>query len=559
MTEIETFQPEKRTLGQILSSTSPPIRVPDFQRDFSWTDEQVSEFWSDLTAFSNNEHASKLAGKEYFLGAAVLVNNGSYHLLLDGQQRLATTTILLAALRDKINEFKGDAARQIQDNYIAFENFLTGGRTSKLQLNIFDRDFFRDRIQSFPRLENIPVTKKSHRLILRAYDYFQSQVSEAWDSVGGGRKGFDWAANTALTLCEHVAIVTVTSNNEKTAASIFATLNDRGIGLSTVDLIRSFVLQHADETQREEILQCWNSTLEACGTAVGAETLIRLSWVSQHGDIKTRALYKEVSDSFGSGETPLDYSRRLRDDAVLYRRLREGDTEDDELQDYWPVLRILNANAAYALLLAAHHSLSEDEQKTLAKAAVSLAIRHNIVCDIDRAKFESAIYCAAKKVSSGQGGAETLDDLRSISPVAKRFQDSFAALRFPPSQSSIARYMLRTFETHCAKTEETITAGPAKVHIEHIYPQNPPQEKKWKDHSEFINRLGNLTLLDRHLNIGIKNSDFAIKKQQAYGISRLEITKRLLNYGDNWSPEQIIQRQQLLCGEAEAIWPERLA
>src|ERR1700728_4253951 len=135
MPDIDTFQPEKRALGQLLSSTSPPIRVPDFQRDFSWEDSQVTEFWDDLIAFGGNDPASaKLTGKEYFLGAAVLVNNGSYHLLLDGQQRLATTTILLSALRDKMAEYNENAARQIQDLYIAFEDHLTGERVFKIQL-----------------------------------------------------------------------------------------------------------------------------------------------------------------------------------------------------------------------------------------------------------------------------------------------------------------------------------------------------------------------------------------------------------------------------------------
>jgi uncharacterized protein with ParB-like and HNH nuclease domain len=97
MPDIDTFQPEKRALGQLLSSTSPPIRAPDFQRDFSWED--------DLIAFGGNDPTTaKLTGREYFLGA-ILVNNGSYHLLLDGQQRLATTTILLSALRDKMAEY----------------------------------------------------------------------------------------------------------------------------------------------------------------------------------------------------------------------------------------------------------------------------------------------------------------------------------------------------------------------------------------------------------------------------------------------------------------------
>jgi Protein of unknown function DUF262/Protein of unknown function (DUF1524) len=558
MASIDTFLPEKRTLGQLLSNTSPPIRVPDFQRDFSWTGQQVSEFWSDLVSFGGAEYASKLTGKEYFLGAAVLVNNGSYHLLLDGQQRLATTTILLAVLRDKMAEYSDKAAQQIQDLYIAFENHLTGEKIFKIQLNVFDRHFFRDYIQAFPRAGSPAPTKKSHQLISSAYSYFESQIKEGWDNAGGGKKGFEWAGNTTVVLCEHMALVTVVSNNEKSAASIFATLNDRGIGLSTVDLIRSFVLQRAHQTQHEEILKYWDSTLEACGTGIGAETLIRLSWVSQRGDIKTRALYKEVSDLLDSGVAPIDYSRRLRDDAVFYRRLREGDADDDDQQDDWLAVRILRANAGYALLLAAHNKLTVDSQKTIAKAVVGLAIRHNVVCDLDRAKFESALYSAAKKVSAGEGLDSALAELRSISPSEERFRESFATLKFSQSEHGIARYFLGAIESTMSKTEEVIVAGPAKVHVEHIYPQTPVPEKRWADHAVYVNRAGNLTLLDKGLNIGIKNADFETKKEQAYATSQLKITQALLNFAGEWSPDCVVQRQTVLLEAAESIWPAAL-
>lgn len=558
MAEIETFLPEKRTLGQILSSTSPPIRVPDFQRDYSWAEQQISEFWDDLIAFSGGEPASKLVGREYFFGAAVLVNNGTYHLLLDGQQRLATVTILLAVLRDKINEFKADAAKQIQDQYIAFEDHLTGEKLSKIQLNVFDRAFFRDHIQAFPRVHGVQASKKSHHLIAKAYTYFQIKVLEGWDAAGAGKKGFDWAANITQILREHLALVTVISNNEKSAHSIFATLNDRGIGLSTVDLIRSFVLQHAHETHREEIMQCWDTTLNACGPAIAAESLIRLSWVSQHGDIKTRALYKVVSDLLGQGTTPLDYSRRLRHDATLYRSFRDGDTPDDDLQDYWVALRTLKANSAYALLLAANHKLSQEEQKKLARASVSLAMRHNVVCDLDRARFETTIFAASKKVSDGEGFDAALAHIRAISPDDARFKASFLELAFSQPEHSIARYILSCIEAHLMETKELAVAGPAKVHVEHIYPQTPLQGQKWEMHKTYVNRIGNLTLLDKRINESVKNAVFSVKKQQAYTSSKLEITKALCVLPDVWSSEQIGQRAERLYGDASAIWPATL-
>ncbi len=558
MPEIESFVPEKRTLGQILSSTSPPIRVPDFQRDYSWAEQQVSEFWEDLIGFGGNEVGARLAGKEYFLGAAVLVNNGTYHLLLDGQQRLATSTILLAALRDKINEFKADAAKQIQDQYIAFEDHLTGEKIFKIQLNVFDRTFFRDYIQSFPRVNGTPASKKSHQLITKAYSYFQTKVGEGWESAGDGKKGFDWAAHVTLILREHLALVTVVSNNEKSAASIFATLNDRGIGLSTVDLIRSFVLQHAHETQREEIIQCWDAALDASGTAIASEALIRLSWVSQHGDIKARALYKVVSDLLDQGTSSLDYSRTLRDDAILYRRFRDGDIDDEDLQDYWTALRTLKANSAYALLLAASRRLSAEEQKKLAHALVSLAIRHNIVCNLDRARFETTVYVASKRVSEGAGFDTALADIRAISPDENRFHAGFFEMSFSQPEHSIARYLLRSIETQMAGTAELVVAGPTKVHIEHIYPQTPLEGQKWADHKTYVNRIGNLTLLDKRLNETIKNAGFGVKKQQAYATSRLEITKALCALDDDWCPNQIDQRAESLCETAKTLWPQSL-
>lgn len=532
--------------------------MPDFQRDFSWAEQQVSEFWEDLIAFGGNQAGVQLVGKEYFLGAAVLVNNGSYHLLLDGQQRLATTTILLAALRDQINEFKADAAKQIQSQYIAFEDHLTGETVYKLQLNTFDRTFFRDHIQAFPRIGGTLASKKSHQLISKAYTYFRTKVTAGWESAGGGKKGFDWAVHVTLILREHLALVTVISTNEKSAASIFATLNDRGIGLSTVDLIRSFVLQNAHPTQRDEIIECWDSTLDASGTAIAAEAIIRLSWVSQHGDIKARALYKVVSDQLDAETSALEYSRTLRNDAILYRRFRDGDTDDEDLQDYWTALRTLKANSAYALLLAANRKLSAAEQKRLAGALVSLAIRHNVVCDLDRARFETTIYAAAKSVSEEAGFEAALSGLRAISPDENRFRTSFLTISFSQSEHSIARYLLRSIEAKMATTNEVVVAGATKVHVEHIYPQTPLEGKKWSDHKLHIGQIGNLTLLDKRLNESIKNADFSVKKHQAYASSRLEITRALAMLDDEWTPTSINERANMLCGIAETLWPQSL-
>jgi hypothetical protein len=295
----------------------------------------------------------------------------------------------------------------------------------------------------------------------------------------------------------------------------------------------------------------------SCGTNLAAETLIRISWVAQHGDVKTRALYKIVAEDLDNGTSPLAYSQRLRQDAALFRQFREGDSDDSDLQESLVALRILKFNACYPLLLAAHHGLSPDERKQLAKALVAVVVRHNIVCNLDRAKLENVAYAAAKLLSGGGGFQGALSALQGISPNEDLFKGSFATLSFPIAEHGVARYLLRCFDSKIATTAEVTVAGADRVHVEHIYPQSPPAQARWEEHDRFVRRIGNLTLLDKRLNEQIKNSDFPTKKEKAYKDSRLEITKALLQ-NDSWSPESVTQRQAVLCDVAQTIWPPAL-
>lgn len=118
-------------------------------------------------------------------------------------------------MRDKISEFKSDAAAQIQDQYIAFQDHLTGERVFKIELNIFDRVFFRDSVQNSPRLPDITPLKKSHQLIKAAYGYLKQNADSGWADAGGGKKGLEWTARITQTLREHMALVTVVSNNRQ--------------------------------------------------------------------------------------------------------------------------------------------------------------------------------------------------------------------------------------------------------------------------------------------------------------------------------------------------------
>lgn len=551
------FTTDKRTLGVVLSNTTPPLRVPEYQRDFSWEDQQVAEFWTDLRQFDEQYPGPTINGREYFLGATVFVNNDSYHLILDGQQRLATATILLAALRDKMRAYNANAATQIQDTFIEFHDHLTGELLPKLQLNEFDRAFFRDSIQHLPPAAPI-TTKKSHRLIQKAYQYLAERVQEGWDAQGGGENGFRWAARISKTLTDHVSVVTVVSTDEDSAASIFETLNDRGIGLSTADLLRSWLLHRSPAAQRQEITECWSDVFDCSGTSDGAQALIRLSWVSRFGDVKERSLYKVITRKLTEAHTaPVEYSRQLRFDALYYRRVRTGDTPDIRQRDLWVGLAPLRAQSGYALLMAANRAVPEDAQKRLSKALFSLIVRHNIVCDKDRSKFEATVFAASKALSDGAGEQQALTLLRSLSPTDEDVKQSFSHLAFSRQQQSMAQVVLRPIEYSLRATEELIISTPDRVHLEHIYPQRPADADRLQAHDEYVGRIGNLTLLDHRLNEAAQNSPFTVKRDRYYTGSELYLTRALLRT-NQWTPTEIDARQSQLCDIALLVWPRAL-
>lgn len=556
---VDFYTTEKRTLGVVLSNTTPPLRVPDYQRDFSWEEQQISEFWNDLQHFDTQYPGDAINGKEYFLGAAVLVNNQTYHLILDGQQRLATATILLAAIRDKIVEFKADGAHQIQNSFISFVDHLAGGQLPKLQLNEFDRAFFRDFTQTFPRPAPAPAaTKKSHKLIMKAYEYFAQRIGEGWDSSGGGAHGYRWAARISKTLTDHVSLVAVVSTDDDNAASIFETLNDRGIGLSTADLLRSWLLHRAPAPDRQEIIECWSNVFDISGVGAGAQTLIRLSWISRHGDVKERSLYKVISRGLTETHTSqVAYSRQLRSDAQFYKRVREGDSADFKESEAWLALAPLRAQSGYALLIAATRQLEENARKRVSAAVFSLIVRHNIICDKDRAKFETTVFSAAKAISEGGGDQAAIALLRAVSPSDEEVCHSFATLSFGASQNSIAQVILRALEYKLRQTEELIIATPERVHLEHIYPQRPAAADRLANHDEYVGRVGNLTLLDSRLNQEAQNSGFVNKRDHFYAHSEIYLTGELLDK-NAWTPAEIDARQQHLCDIAIQVWPRDL-
>lgn len=553
----QRYEAARQTIGALLSTTSPRIHVPDWQRSYSWDSPEVEAFWQDLVAFDAQYPGDNIIGEEYFLGSIVLVTGGPTNLLLDGQQRLATATILLSVLREARRHYKSDAATRLQNKYISDFDDATNTTTHVLTLNIYDREFFRAEIQDeLSNSQSQPKpTLKSHGRIRKAREYFENRVSEVAQSLGPGDPMFQWNLRIGRVLCDHMSVVAVSSTDEDNAAAVFETLNDRGIGLSTPDLLRNLLLRRApDEDARERIVVAWQSVLGIHDEA-SVDEFLRHYWVSHRGDVKARKLYREIKDTVLTENTDsLTLSLDLADQALIYRDVVRAREEDGELRRVLEGIRMLGARPLYPVLLSAYSILEDDEGKVklrrLAKALTTMFVRYNVVGGRETTVMESKVYGLASQLRQTRDFDAAISALADLAPDGGEFVSRFQ--RVSVSRIATVRYLLREIEHAKRKTQEMTVEEPDRIHVEHIYPQTPEGDK-WINHAAIINRLGNLTLLSKRLNTSVKNADFATKKEKAYKDSDVLMTQELLAYED-WDAESIDVRQQALSEFAFGIW-----
>lgn len=547
------YSSEKKTIGELLSTTSPPIVVPDWQRNYSWESSYVEAFWSDLVNFSDQYRGDNINEQEYFLGSIVLVNSGVSHLLLDGQQRLGTATILLSVIRDYLREYSSDAAIRAGSKYIADFDDATGANSFKLTLNIYDREFFRREVQEVAESASArpEASLGSHTLIRNARNYLAGKFEEKYEELSRGKGAFDWALRIRKVLTDHVSVVAVASTDEENASAVFETLNDRGIGLSAPDLLRNLLLRRANESERAEIISGWQVVLEMEEDAK-VDDFLRHYWLSHHGDVKTRSLYKEIRHYvISKNESSVVFTRSLKKSASLYRDLVSGRDDDAELQRLLRSVAMLGARSLWPAILSGWEAGGlVDKRRNLAKALIALFVRHNVIGNLENSKLESVVFEVAKQLRSTQDFEGAIARLKTLAPSDDEFVEQFKNARI--SRQGTARYILREIE-HCKrKTGEVSVEAPDRVHLEHIYPQTPRPGFQWENHVSAVDRIGNLTLLSSRMNESIKNGPFSDKKP-IYVQSDLLVTKDLAAF-DDWTVESIKSRQEKLSEHVLSVW-----
>lgn len=549
----QSYTPEKRSVGDLLSMTSPAIIVPDWQRNYSWRAEHVETLWNDVVRFS--ERSGEILSEEYFFGSVVLVNGADKKLLLlDGQQRLATSTILMSAIRDTMATLDKKTADFIQASWLSGFDPIKQDVIQKLRLNVYDRDFFQ-RLVTDPREEGYvepDAQYASHNLIAGARAFFLKAIADRNEGMDEG-KASGWLRRIVTILTDHFTVIAAFSDNEDSAAEVFETLNDRGIGLSTPDLLRNLVIRRAAMSQRDDVIARWESVI-AFETDTEIKTFLRHYWISRHGDVKSQSLYREVKSVIEAENiSSIALSTELSDAAKLYRKIKISDAETEEASDILAAMNTIGAGASilYPSVLSIFETLAGEDVNVALKALLNIYTRDGIIGQIENSILENKFHKAARNLrvhkSLAQFCVELAEGALTDDEVRTRFN------RLSVAQNGPRRYLLYRIEMAKRATEELRINPPSKVHVEHIYPQTPLTGQRWVTHDRFINRMGNLSLLDKRINSGIRNSGFAAKKPH-YANSEIVMTNELCALED-WTEESIAVRQDQFATIVPALWP----
>jgi hypothetical protein len=391
---------------------------------------------------------------------------------------------------------------------------------------------------------------ESHCLIRSAREFFQGQFQHQYDSLNDPQESYQWALRISTVLTKHFSVVAVISDDEDNAETVFETLNDRGIGLSTPDLLRNLLLRRAIAADRDEIIGEWGKIF-GIGRDTRVNMFLRHYWISFEGDVKSQSLYREMKRKIVDDDiNSLELSRSLGTTSELYQDIVEARDDDEDIADLLQSIKELGASLVYPLILSATAVGSPDQIKSLLSDLVTTYVRYSVICRPDNSALESAVFKQAMNLRNERDFASTTAELKELAPNDETFREAFKTVSIQRIAS--ARCVLRDLELDRVKTEEVRIATPKNVHVEHIYPQKPREGERWPNHDKLIARLGNLTLLSSRLNAAIKNSAFSDKKPK-YGESVLLITKELLAY-DVWNEITIDERQRRMAERAPAIW-----
>jgi uncharacterized protein with ParB-like and HNH nuclease domain/predicted transport protein len=550
---------EESNLLEFLKKST-QFTIPIFQRTYSWGEEEIKQLWDDIIRTGKNDKI-----KTHFIGSIVYILHEKADIVfqsamvIDGQQRLTTLSLLLEALARFVggNEpFDGFSAEKIREYYL-INRLEKEDRKFKLLLTQTDKD----------TLINLVAQKKEPQdysiRIKAAFEYFQNKIT---------------ALNSDLQyLCNGLAkleVVSISLLKEDNPQLIFESMNSTGKELSQADLIRNFVLMDLIPGRQKHLYEeYWRPMEFGFGQEayeLHFDAFMRHYLTFRTGQIpRIRDVYKAFKEYSADPDNPFIDTDNLLDDlsrlSTYYVSIALGKEKDKKLGQAFQDIRELNVDTSYPFLLELYEDyknemITKDDFLSILRLTEAYVFRR-YVCNIPPNSLNKTFSRFTK----------TIDKRNYLESVTAEFKLLPSYRRFPTDEEFKREiqlrdlynfrgrnYWLRKLENYNRK--EIVAVG--NYTIEHIMPQNQNLSVEWQRelgtnwqdvHNTKLHTLGNLTLTG--YNSEYSDHLFHDKQTHEKGFAKSPLQ---LNEGlgqiSIWNEQAIEQRADRLAKLASKVW-----
>jgi len=571
--------------------------VPNFQREYVWEEKQVEQLLKDVFAeFPSSDPHSE--SDEYFIGSVVVSfgdegEDGPYEVI-DGQQRITTAYIFLCAVKNYILALENHRSvdslkRAISDTSINSKGIDIPRYRVSLQYED-SRGVLEAIAQEKVDLDSIPQASSSTENIINAYRTIQGFLRQEFDTNEAEIRRF-YAHFT-----KKVKLVRVLAMSVTRALRVFETINDRGVGLNPMDLLKNLMFRQAAKEDFDILKDKWKELTDAIqGADEKPNTFLRYFIYSKYNGVEREEVQSKVYEWFlnheskcGYKDAPVEFVNSLVESAKAYNNFVHGKNKDGTDNRYLSNINFLTATTKQhmSLLLASHH-LNTDSFLKLCHEIENLLFVY-IITSQKTNEFERPFIQWASELSKVTDESTLNTFIETyIQPtkqnLAKQFEAKFLDIKEKDFQAPKIRYILAKLTQYIDElafgsetSADLETYINRQVEIEHILPQTLNEKitasfDKPNEIKTYIPRLGNLMLLEKPINASIQNDVFAIKKNR-YKTSKFLLTKSIaeeivvgtntaidravqgLKKFDEWISSSIIQRQRILAELAKKVW-----
>jgi hypothetical protein len=393
-------------------------------------------------------------------------------------------------------------------------------------------------------------------------------VNEIGSSTADTSQGAQRLFDLVRYLENNVKVVRLDVPDEQNAYTVFETLNDRGLDLSVLDLVKNHLFGRAASPTALRDMQGRWSQMTSNLTNVRADDFIKAWWTSRHGRVQNPQLFARFKEHVSSSSDAESVSIDLQPASEKYAALEVADDPlwapySEKARERVRSLKLLGSQQIHPVLLSALEKFSEREVERLLHLLEILIVRYQLIGGGRTGRLEISCARLAHRIFEGKctTATEARGMIKDIFPDDDQFREDFRTKQENNSQK--ARYLLAMLERQVRLAEMGPVAATeldpsSSVTLEHIFPKNPG--KKWQllqtTDPEFADdctyRLGNLCLLTG-VNRALGNKEYEDKKK-IFAKSELRLTRKIADNYAVWNREAVERRQDWMAKRAVAFW-----